>query len=258
MPNLERFFNEGFTAADIAEPLVSFDAEKPAEDALALMDLREFDYVGVRIDGEIAGFIQRESLGEGSCGDYLKDFEDAVITTESCPLAVLISNLQEKGVCFIKTFGKVNGIITVSDLHKPPVRMWVFGMITIIEMSFSQAIKRQYPRDKWKQYLSEARFEKAQELLKERARRNQALGLVDCLQFADKGQIVARSSALREQFDLPSRKMADRLIKELQKLRNNLAHSQDIISSSFDIIAGLSENLETIMSLQEKINASGR
>ena len=40
--------------------------------------------------------------------------------------------------------------------------------------------------DSWKQFLSDSRIHKAEQLLQERNRRNQSLTLLDCLQLSDK------------------------------------------------------------------------
>jgi hypothetical protein len=124
----------------------------------------------------------------------------------------------------------VGGIITRADLQKPPVRMWLFGIVTLIEMRFAELIERHCPADTWKKYLSEGRLQKAQTLLQERSRRNQGLELFDCLQFADKGQIVARNEDIRQQTIFNSRNQADTAVKNLEQLRNNLAHAQDTLA----------------------------
>jgi hypothetical protein len=68
---LHRLFLEGFTAADVAEPLVSFDAERGAGEVRAFLDARGFDLVGVRVDGLVRGYAERAALTGGRCGDHL-------------------------------------------------------------------------------------------------------------------------------------------------------------------------------------------
>lgn len=84
------------------------------------------------------------------------------------------------------------------------------------------------PQESWRQYLSEGRIQKAVELQQERGRRGQSASLLDCLQFADKGQIVARDQRLRELTRFTSKTQVERFVAALQDLRNNLAHAQDI------------------------------
>src|SRR5262249_42249876 len=106
---------------------------------------------------------------------------------------------------------------------------------------FYELIEQHCPQDSWMKYLSEARLQKAQALLEERRRRNQALQLIDCLQFSDKGQIIARNEDIRKLTIFPSRRRAEEAIKNLEQLRNNLAHAQDILTSDWDTITQLCE-----------------
>ena len=85
-----------------------------------------------------------------------------------------------------------------SDLQKALVRMWLFGIVTIIEMRCTELIERHCPTDTWKTFASEARLQKAQSLLGERRRRSQNLQLFGCPQFSDKGQIIARNEEIRK------------------------------------------------------------
>jgi hypothetical protein len=137
--------------------------------------------------------------------------------------------------------GSVGGIITLADLQKPPVRMWLFGLLTLIEMRFTELIEKHCPADVWMNHVSEARIAKARDLLAERLRRNQSLQLFDCLQLADKGQIVARNENIRNDTVFASRRQAEEAIKMLERLRNNLAHTQDIVVSDWNTIVRLCE-----------------
>ena len=75
----------------------------------------------------------------------------------------------------------------MSDLQKPPVRMWLFGMITLIEMRISRLIEQMCPGDSWKQYVSQSRLQKADALLEERRRRNQSLELIHVIVHSPEG-----------------------------------------------------------------------
>ena len=70
---------------------------------------------------------------------------------------------------------------------------------------------------------------------------------MDCLQFSDKAQIIVRDTELRQQIGFVSRRRGEEVIKNLEKLRNNLAHAQDIVSLDWETIVGISENLETVI-----------
>jgi hypothetical protein len=119
--------------------------------------------------------------------------------------------------------------------------MWLFGIVTLVEMRFAELIERHCPADGWKKYLSEARLQKAESLLAERGRRNQTVQLFDRLQLSDKGQIIARNEEVRRRTVFASRSQAEEVVKRLEQLRNNLAHAQDILTSDWNTIIQLCE-----------------
>jgi hypothetical protein len=238
---VKRVFTEVFTARDVAEPLASFDAGATCQDVRSFMTTRDYDVVGIRREGQVVGFVEKSSLEMGDCGLYQQPFDKTLVLCDSVPLLTVLMELNQASFVFITVLGKVGGIITRADLQKPPVRMWLFGIVTLIEMRFGELIGRHCPGDSWKNFLSEARLQKAQVLLDERRRRNQSLDLFDCLQFSDKGQIIARNEGLRMATVFLSRRQAEEGIKKLEQLRNNLAHAQDILASDWDTIIRLCE-----------------
>ena len=245
--HLKKIFTENFSVGDIAEPLVSFDAVRPGPRVREFMGQRAFEVVGVRRNGVIVGYVRRDELGDGDCIDCLREFDPEEVVSDSACFAAVVRLLSERPRIFVTGFGEVGGIVTRSDLQKAPVRMWLFGMVSIIEMNLMRLIEAKYDGDDWRQHVSEARLQKAEELLAERKRRNQELSLIDCLQFSDKGQIVLKDEQLRERVGFTSRRRGEDTIKGLQALRNNLAHSQDIISFDWDTIVRLAENLDTVL-----------
>jgi hypothetical protein len=238
---IKRVFTETFSARDVAEPLASFDAGAASENVRDFMNARGFDIVGIRTDGEVVGYVERASLEESNCGQYLQPLEKAAVLSDTVSLLAVLINLNRAEFLFVNMLGKVAGIITRDDMQKPTVRMWLFGIVTLVEMRFSDLIERYSPEDSWRKYLSEARLQKAQSLLAERRRRNQQLQLLDCLQFADKGQIIARNEDIRKWTVFASRGQAEEASKRLEQLRNNLAHAQDIVTSDWSTIVQLCE-----------------
>jgi CBS domain-containing protein len=247
--DVQRVFLRSFTARDIAEPLLSFDATTPADAAKTAMSVRGHDVAGVRKDGLVCGYLIRQQLQEGACGDYALSFDEAPVLADNAPLTEVIRALHHAPVAFVKILGEVGGLVTRTDLQDPPVRMWLFGLITAIELRFRMLIERRFVDESWMQYLSPARIEKARLLQEERRRRNQEPTLLDCLQFSDQIQIIARDEPLRSQIGFVSRRRADTVGKFLEALRNNLAHSQDIIASDWDTILAIADNLERLIGL---------
>ena len=133
-------------------------------------------------------------------------------------------------------------------MQKPPVRMWLFGMITILEMHFLRAIGERFPDGSWVEEISEGRLEKARSLLEERRQRGQHPALLDCLQLSDKAHILLRDAEARNDFGFESRKAGRRAIKTLESLRNNLAHTQDIVTHDWAAITLIARRVDRIVS----------
>jgi hypothetical protein len=253
LESLRRLFAEGFVARDIAEPLVSFDASTAVEEVVGLMEKRNFDVVGVRKEGAVVGYVERADLSGTSCGESVRPFDGVTTISETASLADVVLGLADSPRLFVRILGVVGGIITMSDLQKPPVRMWFFGMITLMEMRATRLIELKCQGDSWKQYLSESRLQKAEALLEERRRRNQNLELIDCLQISDKGQIIARNEGIRRMTRMQSRRQTEQTIRMLESLRNNLAHSQDIISCDWETIVELCKDMERVVHGTEEV-----
>src|SRR5205814_1560820 len=74
----------------------------------------------------------------------------------------------------------------------------------------------------------QGRLEKTVALRAERQRRGSECLLLDCLQIKDKADILLSDSASLAALGLHSRREADRLTRDIEKLRNHLAHAQEL------------------------------
>jgi hypothetical protein len=244
---IRRFFEEGFAARDIGVSLVSFDVQTPVAAALSVMEQYDFAVIGVREAGIAVGYAAREALTSGTCGDHMVPFKQEEILADFAPMLEVLKRLNRKERVFLRVLGEVGGIVTRSDLQKAAVRMWLFGLVTVTEMVMTRFIECRYPNDTWKQHISKSRLAYAEKLLDERKRRNQEIDLLDCLQFSDKGQILIKDPVARAQLNIKSRNDGEARIKAFESLRNNLAHSQDIVAGNFSSIVNLADNLDDLL-----------
>jgi len=244
---MKRLFLEGFSVLDVAEALPSFDADAEADDVRTRMIQAELPVIGVRREGIVVGYALQDELANGTCGDHMRQFTVANVVGESASLQQVIECLDRSDHCFVSLLGQVAGVVTRGDMQKPPIRMWLFGVVTIIELQLTQVIELNYPDGSWTGAISRGRLKKAEALRDERLRRREPARLIDCLQFADKAQVVLAEAASRETFGFTSKRDGERAMKDLQSLRNNLAHAQDIVAVNWDAIVSLSRRLDRIM-----------
>lgn len=244
--DLRDLFETGISVRHIAEPLVSFDSDQPAPTIKQFLTEKDFDVVGVRKDGAVVGYAKKDELAGRVLGTYCLQFGSEQVLPESAPLLTALNIVRESTRAFILVLGRVGGIITKGDFQKAPVRMWLFGLVTLVEMQLLRLIRNYYPDDTWKPLISTGRLEKAEQLLSDRRRRNEAIDLADCLQFCDKVDIVFKSEQLILKIGL--RATGDkRFLLDLMHLRDELAHSQDIITGNWPAIADLAVGAEEII-----------
>ena len=257
--DLRELFEHSITVRHISEPLASFDADHPAAQVLEFMDKKDYDVVGVRKDGLVSGYVRKEdlSLEDGNkVGVHLVTFEPKELLSETIPLVNVFEVLRNSPRAFVLILGQVGGIVTKGDLQKVPVRMWLFGLISLIEMQLLRIIRDYYPDDSWKHKISEnGRLKKAEDLFEKRRQRNEAIDLADCLQFCDKRDIVLKSDELCRLLGFDSTAIYEQL-KSLEELRNELAHSQDIITGNRPRIVVLVGQAEDILRKCEEVNAT--
>ncbi len=230
---IQRLFNDAFTARDIAEPLFSFDEEQEAGQVLETMEARRVSVAGIRRQGLVHAYLRREDLAAGITPRQARPFSPDQVVAGDAGLPAVVEVLTRHHHCFVTVLGSVNGVITRSEMEKPLVRMWLFGMITMLEMRLTEMVAERWPDDGWQELLSRGRVEKAKKLQKERSRRGQRVSLLDCLQLSDKGLLVIRDPDYFRALELRTKAEGKAAIRNLESLRNNLAHSQPITTGDW-------------------------
>jgi len=229
---LERF-HDVLKVSTIAEPIESASSSERAQKALETMKQKHFDVLALSENGEIVGYVAmtdlegRDDLPEVVCGTFKKHFCDADLVQESCPLGDCLRRLQVEERLFVHGLKRVDRIVTRADLHKQPVRMLIFSVISLLEMALLSLIRKEYPDEQeWRGLLSKKRLKEAEELLRKREKAGMEIDLIDCLQLGDKGTIVKKTKRLRLALGFDSNSICDGFFGDLEKLRNALAHGQ--------------------------------
>ncbi len=243
-----KIFGENFTAQDIAEPLRSFDLESRPESLIKTFDQTLSGVFGVRDRGQVTGYVRRDDLIDdaGGVGSVSRAFARGQVLTAKASLNDVVQVLTRYEFCFVSIMDGVAGVINRKDMEKPVVRMWLFGIVTMMEMNVSEFIRIRLA-DRWQAFCSQARLKKARELQTERLRLGQQVDLLDCLQLTDKAKIFIAAAGDIDQLGFTSKGEADKFARELEMLRNHLAHGQLIADSNWPQIVGLSRRLEDII-----------
>jgi hypothetical protein len=223
-------------ARAILEPLRCCPADAPATKMRDLLGEHGFEAAGVMKEaaGPVIGFVFAKELSKGFVRDHKKPLNAEHLISDATPIVDLLRVLRSKERAFVLVGPDVKGIVTLADLNKPPIRVYLFGLVSLLEMHLRFWVRNAYADGSWKNHLSEKRLEYANEIQVERQKRNEQIDLLDCLQFCDLRDLLPRNEGLRNKLDFKSKKKGEELLKEAEKLRDRLAHSQQ------DIVEGIS------------------
>lgn len=218
---------DSLTVEMIAEPIVTVPHSADAAEARRIMQKQHFDVLGVKDDdGKVVGYIKQKDASGGKVKDVFKEFSIDKIVSSGAPLKDCIQLVCDNRRLFVLTVTGVRSIVTVADLRKPPVCLMIFGRISLLETILLEWIRDKYPDEAWREKLNEDRVKKAEELYEERREKKQEIDLADCLYLCDKKDIIIKTADLLSKLGFQSKRKAERFFKQLQDLRDNLAHAQ--------------------------------
>lgn len=253
---LQNIFIENITTKYIFEPLACCQiTDNPIEvkDTLAQ---RGFDTLGV-VDnnGLKLGYIVREKLGEDAIENYIKKFEIEIVISESTPLSELFEILLKKEYVYVLSSNSVEGIVTRADINKPIVRIYLFGLISLFELHLNFWITENYKHNSWMNILNSTRIKSAKEIFDKRKGNNIQLTLLECIQLCDKRDILKTTENFTKEFDY-SKKEFEKLLKNVEIVRNELAHSQNSIIANLewtDFVNAIKMTEEFLIKSEKKI-----
>jgi hypothetical protein len=170
----------------------------------------DFDVAGVKATphGPVIGFVKRSHLERGIVGDHKQPLTAENLISDATPLPGVLAFLRDHPFAFVLIGSSVRGIVTRADLNKPPVRVYLFGLISLLEMHLGFWIRASFPDDSWQRALNPQRLNAAKDTFASRHRQHQEISLRDCLQFCDKRDLVLSRQDIRDTLDLGSKPAA--------------------------------------------------
>ncbi|HEX6593356.1 MAG TPA: hypothetical protein VF095_02080 [Bacillota bacterium] len=252
--NLRSLFERDIHVTHISEVLRTCHVNDNTTVAKRMIKTYDFDCLGVEDDGRVVGYIDKANLGQGTCYDYMKLFKAKDIVSETTSLMQTLYLFKQTNRLFILEGNQIRKLVTTADLQKTPVQLFLFGLVSLVEMYMLQMIKIYLPNDMWKPYVKEARIAYAEAIFQQRKEQNEAIELSDCLQWCDKRDIVIHDERLFKRLQFPSKNKAHTFLGRLERLRNQLAHAQPFMGkfSTKEIIA-LVEQTERFLSICEEV-----
>lgn len=231
--NFMKLFENTVTINDIAEfNLCTCKSQELVSEIEKRMKSDGFDIFPLERDGKIVSYINQGKLCGNKCEDCAIPISPELLIANSTPLASFIEIMKNKDFLFVLKGNKISGIITKADLQKLPVRIFLFGLITLLEMQLLMVIREHFEGNSWKTYLSQERLKKAEQLHNQRKDRKEDIDLIDCLQLCDKRTIIIKKQDLLEKLKYSKKSLED-FLQEVEELRDKLAHAQKDIATGY-------------------------
>lgn len=209
--------------ATFAPELVYAPAEATATSWLAA-NHPGFDQFPVRRQDETVGILLRQGdHGDKPVRNAMQPLSEGLIVSADMPIAELIPQLRENHCRLVLRGGRIDGLVTQSDLLKLPVRMMLFGLISHLELCLRSLIRERLPEREWLDLLPSGR---RRAVLKEVRKLSQARFEPDPLELTDFSDVV---QVLASQRDLGENFRED--MDKIRDLRNHIAHSKTFIGS---------------------------
>ena len=218
-----RGLEAGLRVGDIATyGLISCAAGDDAAIVMQQPEYQPFDCVPVTDGDRVIGVLLRDcDLSPGPARERMRHLDDGLLVSSDEPLKGFIPLLVEMPHRLVLRGSRIEGIVTSSDVHKLPVRLLAFALITHLEMTMAAVITRRWSDDEWFALLSSGRQVKVREKVDVLKTENFDPPLIEVTDFCDKRTVLAKKALL----DLPSKRQAIRDFKRVEDLRNSVAHA---------------------------------
>ena len=182
-----------------------------------------FDCIPVRDGGgRVIGVLERNGRNvAGQARSVMRPLDDALLVAADEPLKEFIPLLVESPHRLVVARGaRIEGIVTSSDVHKLPVRLLAFALVTHLEMTMAELIRRTSTNDDWLDGLGEGRRARVSQKLADLRLKNIDPPLLELTDFCDKRDVLAKKGLL----GTPKAKAVKQL-KQIEDLRNTVAHA---------------------------------
>lgn len=237
----------GLRVGDIATSgFASCNADDDAREVMRRPELLRFDCVPVTDAGHVVGVLERNGgLERGAARERMRRLDDGLPVSSDEPLKAFIPLLVECPHRLVVHGTRIRGIVTSSDVHKLPVRLLAFALISHLEMTMAEVILRGSDRDDWIQLLNEGRRKAVEDKFRDLRTASFDPPLIEVTDFCDKRDVLDKRGVLT----FPSRKKAVAAFKRVENLRNSLAHAASYAQDQ----ASLKEFVELLKLTEEWI-----
>ncbi len=215
----------------VHEELKSCVPGKKAQEVRAEMKKHTFDIMGYKVGNKVRGYVRQKDLISGTCDEYRKPLEPSDTINACSPILVMLSRMKNRRWLFTAAKDDVIGIVTLADLQKSPVRMALFGLVSLLEIHTLSMVRTCYPcKSDIEQGLRPCKsLDEAKNCYEDMQDRHEDTDLAACLLLPAKRDLLCDIRSLPEFLGFRNRGEARDVLRQAIALRNNLVHGRDVV-----------------------------
>lgn len=159
--------------------------------------------------------------------DHMQPLGEGHLIGADASILTFIRDADRHPFRFVVSGREINGLVSVSDLQRLPVRAALFAIVTQLEMTMADVVRRRFSQpDAWMRLLSQGRAEKARKNIASAKSEDTLVDRLLYTEFCDKVTIIEKAKIVLGDGSVKKGRF-QRDMKDIQNLRDNLAHAND-------------------------------
>ncbi len=196
---------------------------------------RPFDYLPVKRGGRIIGLLALANVrsnfdvGPEPVFKHMKQIDDTILISSDVGILSFVEHAEEHPCRLVVSGMKLDGIVTLADLQKLPVRPSIFFLITHLELLMATTLRTTFKDDSdWVKLISSNRQGKIENKWDTLKVENLEIDRLLATDFCDKRDLILKLGLFCSGI---TRNQATKQLKSIEKLRDQVAHAGDIAST---------------------------
>lgn len=216
------------------ENLKMCDLEEDVRDVVARNVVDQFDHFPVLSGETIVGLIDLRPFLQGAAATgkirdcpHRSSLSETNLIGADAGILSFVRNADAHTCRLLISKQRIEGLVSLSDIQRLPVRASLFAMVTLFEMVMVDLIRRECRSTAfWMSRISEERQDKLRAEIDKAKAANAFVDELLFTQFADKVTIIKKGN--RTNFSKAAFKAE---MSTIQRLRNALAHANEYAST---------------------------
>jgi hypothetical protein len=222
----------------IATERKNFKTCRPDEPVSAVRERSEekYEYWPVENEaGRIIGLLHlpycHDDENRHRVADKIQPLDETNLMGADASILAFIHTAHDHACRLLLSGPNITGLVSISDLQKLPVRVAIFCLITNLEMTMTEAIRREnLTTEEWAARLSDDRQCELKKRIDRAKNDDVELDHLLYTEFCDKSTILKKSSRLTT-----SKTGFRKDMNDIRDLRDSIAHASDYAAQAVDV-----------------------